>query len=76
MTRICKVKGFRGFIGGKDNDGVFKEGVIYEVKEILGQITLTPIGVQPKYDSGGNEIDKLNLEELIISGDYLLFDKN
>lgn len=72
MTRICKVKGFHGFVGGKDNDNVFDEGVIYSVKKVLGEIILTPIGEQPKYDSGGNQIEMLNLEEIIITGDYLL----
>lgn len=36
MTRICKIEGFNGFIGGKDNDNIFEEGVVYDVKKIMG----------------------------------------
>ena len=72
MTRICKLKGFSGFVGGKDNDNVFEEGVVYDVKKILGEIVLTPIGHQPKYSSGGSEILMQNLLEIINEGDYLL----
>lgn len=72
MTRICKIKDFHGFIGGKDNDNIFEEGVVYEVKKILGQITLTPIGNQPKLSSSGSEIVKQPLTHIILEGDYLL----
>ena len=30
-TRICKLNSFHNFVGGKDNDNVFEEGVIYSV---------------------------------------------
>lgn len=72
MTRICKIKGFRGFIGGKDNDNIFEEGVIYEVKKILGEIILTPVNKQPIYDSYGEEISMQHLSQIIVNGDYLL----
>lgn len=71
MTRICKLKGFRGFIGGKDNDNVFDEGVVYEVRKIMGEILLTPIGTQPEFD-GEEKIENLCLEEIIVRGRYLL----
>ena len=38
-SRICKLKGFKGFIGGKDNNNIFEEGIVYEVKKIMGEIT-------------------------------------
>jgi hypothetical protein len=72
MTRICKLKGFHGFVGGKDNDNIFDEGIIYSVKKVMGEIILTPICEQPEYDSGGNQIEMLNLEQIIGTGDYLL----
>lgn len=72
MTRICKIKGFKGFIGGKDNDNIFEEGVVYEVKKIMGEIILTPIGIQPKYDRNGDEILMENFSQIISKGDYLL----
>jgi len=72
MTRICKIKSFKGFIGGKDNDNIFEEGVIYEVKKILGEIILTPVGKQPTYDSYGEKISMQHLSQIIFNGDYLL----
>ena len=71
MTRICKVKGFRGFIGGKDNDNVFDEGIVYDVKKVMGEILLTPIGKQPEF-VGDEKVENLRLEEIIIGGGYLL----
>ncbi len=76
MTRICKIKGFNGFVGGKDNDGIFEEGVVYDVKVILGQIILTPIGNQPKHSKGGSEILMQNLTQIISEGDYLTPDSD
>lgn len=76
MTRICKIKGFRGFVGGKDNDNIFEEGVVYEVKKLMGEIILTPLGNQPKYDRNGDEILMQNLSQIISKGDYLLPKEN
>lgn len=68
MTRLCKVKGFHNFVGGKDNDNIFKEGIVYSVQSILGTIILTPIG------EGHMPADqtKHNLTEIILDGGYLL----
>ena len=71
-TRICKLNSFHNFVGGKDNDNVFEEGVIYSVLNIAGEILLTPIGKQSKYDKYGNEFIKKRLDEIITTGDYLL----
>lgn len=71
MTRFCKIKGFRGFIGGKDNDNIFEEGIIYEVKKILGEIIITPIGKSTEFNKGGVEISKQSLFDVIREGDYL-----
>ena len=72
MTRICKIKGFNGFVGGKDNDNVFDEGIVYSVQKLMDQIILTPIGKQPDYDGGGRKLEMLRLDEIISDGDYLL----
>ena len=71
MTRLCKLRGFNGFVGGKDNDGIFEEGIVYEVKNVLGEIILTPVGNQPIYSKSGSKIDMESLEQIIIEGDYL-----
>lgn len=72
MTRLCKIKGFHNFIGGKDNDKVFDEGVVYEAKKICGEIILTPIFKQCKYDNDGAKIENLRLDEVISTGQYLI----
>ena len=72
MTRICKVKGWHNFIGGKDNDKIFEEGIIYEVRNILGTIMLTPIGKQSEVDNYGREMYTQSLEQLVMNGSYLL----
>ena len=71
-TRICKIKGFHGFVGGKDNDDIFEEGVVYQVNKLMGEIILTPVGNQPKYDKNGDEILMQDLSHIISIGDYLL----
>jgi len=70
-TRICKIKGFNGFVGGKDNDNIFDEGVVYDVKKTLNEIILTPIGKQPEYD-GDERIEMLTISEIITRGEYLI----
>jgi hypothetical protein len=72
MTRLCKIKGRHNFIGGKDNDNIFEEGVVYSVQKILDNIVITPIGKQPEVDSYGDKISMQHIEEVIINGDYLI----
>ena len=72
MTRLCKLRGFHSFVGGKDNDSVFDEGVVYECKKVLGEIILTPIGKQPIYSVGGAKIENQDITEIIEEGIYLV----
>jgi hypothetical protein len=72
MTRLCKLRGFNGFVGGKDNDGVFEEGVVYDVKNILGEIILTPVGNEPIYSKSGSKIDMQTLNQILVEGEYLI----
>ena len=71
MTRLCKVKGFHGFVGGKDNGSVFDEGVVYECRKVYGEIILTPVGKQPDYSALGAQIENQTLSEIIEEGKYL-----
>jgi len=71
MTRLCKIEGFKGFIGGKDNDNIFEEGVVYNVTKILGQIILTPIGKSREFLKNGTKISMVSLNENIVDGSYL-----
>ena len=72
MTRISKVQDFHNFVGGKDNDNIFEEGVVYNITKILGVITLTPIGKHSKFTKDGRELIKMNLTEIISDGSHLL----
>ena len=44
MTRFAVLPDERGLILGVDKTGIFKKGIVYEVKEILGEIVFSPIG--------------------------------
>ena len=71
MTRLCKMKGFRGFIAGKDNDNMFEEDVIYNVQKFMGEIVLTPIGESSELNKYGDKIRMQSLDRIIAEGDYL-----
>ena len=75
-SRICKLKGFKGFIGGKDNNNIFEEGIVYEVKKIMGEIIFIPLGKQKEHDSHGEKLDNLPLNKIIVDGNYLYTDKD
>ena len=44
VTRITKIKGFNNLIAGKDLTGIFKEGHVYSVQNIIGAIVIKDLG--------------------------------
>lgn len=44
ICRIASLKGFDGVLLGRDFDGLFKNGHVYAVREIMGEIILTDLG--------------------------------
>ncbi len=44
ICRIASLKDFKNVLLGRDMAGIFKEGHVYDVKEIAGTIILTDLG--------------------------------
>jgi hypothetical protein len=44
ITRIAKLKGFNNIIAGRDLANIFKEGHVYSVTEIMGEIMIKDLG--------------------------------
>ena len=44
ICRISSLKGFNGVLLGRDFDGLFKNGHVYSVREVMGEIILTDLG--------------------------------
>jgi hypothetical protein len=54
LTRFAVIDDERNLMLGKDNDGIFEKGVVYEAIKILDSIVLRPIGeyALPSKDEG------------------------
>jgi len=44
ITRIVKLKGFNNIIAGRDLSNIFKDGHVYSVTEIMGEIMIKDLG--------------------------------
>lgn len=44
ITRIVKLKGFKNIIAGRDLAEIFKDGHVYSVTEIMGEILIKDLG--------------------------------
>ena len=51
ITRISKLKGFDNVILGRDLANVFKEGHVYSVDKILGEIVVHDLGEHALMDN-------------------------
>lgn len=51
ITRIASIDGFGGMLLGRDIAEIFKEGHVYGVQEIMGEIILTDLGKHAKSHS-------------------------
>lgn len=68
ITRISKLKGFNNLIAGRDLAGIFKDGHVYSVTEIMGEITIRDLGehaVMERYKGSG-------FAAIIMDGSYCL----
>jgi hypothetical protein len=54
VTRLASLVGFGGVLLGRDVAEIFKEGHVYDIKKILGEIIVTDLGehAQCKYFEG------------------------
>ena len=56
ITRITKLKGFDNIIAGRDLLNIFKEGHVYSVTEIMGEIIIKDLGehaIIGRYEGSG-----------------------
>lgn len=56
IARIAKLKGFNNIIAGRDLANIFKEGHVYSVMEIMGDIIIKDLGehaLMEKYIGNG-----------------------
>jgi hypothetical protein len=44
ITRIAKLKGFNNIVAGRDLANIFKDGHVYSVTEIMGEIMIKDLG--------------------------------
>lgn len=70
ITRIVKLKGFADVLAGRDLAKIFKEGHVYEVKELMGEIMVKDIGehAEAKWLEGGRG----KISQIITDGTYCL----
>lgn len=71
ITRIAKIKGFNNVLSGRDLAGIFKDGHVYQVTEIMGEIILKDLGEHAIFKSSypfGNH----KLTTIIMDGTYCL----
>jgi hypothetical protein len=68
ITRITKLKGFNNIIAGRDLLNIFKEGHVYSVTEIMGEIMLKDLGehaVMERYEGSG-------FQAIMMEGSYCM----
>lgn len=69
VTRIAKLKGYSGgVIGGQDLANVLKEGHVYQLTDLIGQIIITDLG---EYDHALHDNMK-SFPEIMMDGSYLI----
>jgi hypothetical protein len=64
ITRIAKLKGFDGALAGRDFADIFKDGHVYQVSDIAGEIIFKDLGEHALMD--GSSFSS------IMMGTYLL----
>lgn len=68
ITRITKLKGFNSIIAGRDLAGIFKEGHVYSVIEVMGQIMIKDLGehaIMEHYKGSG-------FQQIMMEGSYCM----
>ena len=72
ITRFAVLPDDRRVLLGVDKAEVFKPGIVYEAKEILGEIILTPIGEYALPKSGAYPSEYSDNNEIIYHGLHLI----
>lgn len=66
VSRITKLKGFDRVLVGRDMLNIFKEGHVYNVREIMGQIMITDLGEHAELPLGDG------IAQIMVKGTYCL----
>jgi hypothetical protein len=74
ICRIGKLKGFDNILAGRDFAGIFKDGHVYSVVDMMGQIMFTDLGEAANLDEHW-EKPQHSLSTYIRSGLHLITDK-
>lgn len=68
QTRIARLKEYHNIIGGRDLDNILKDGHVYSVKEVAGEIILRDLGEHAQMEDYG----AIHWQRVISDGIYLL----
>lgn len=69
VCRLCSFKGFHGVLYGRDLAGIFKNGHVYDVMEVMGEIIIRDLGEHaiPEYLENNGLITG-TISQLAVSG--------
>ncbi len=67
ITRFSKLKGFNNILGGRDLANIFKDGHVYQVTELMGEIMIKDLGEHAKLRS-----QPMTFYQIMMEGSYLL----
>lgn len=71
ITRIAKIKGFNKVLSGRDLAGIFKDGHVYEVTELMGEIMIRDLG-EHAIDENLKPFHHQRLSFIIMNGTHCL----
>lgn len=76
LTRIMRLPKHDAVIIGRDLSNTFEPGMIYDVKNLLGEIILTPLGVTSLSEEPYDYPNVWgSIESIMYSSDYLITTK-
>jgi len=74
ITRISKIKGYNNILGGRDLANIFKDGHVYQLSKIMGEIVVKDLGVHA--NRKGLTVDRGHkFSTIMLDGSYLLTEK-
>lgn len=68
LTRITKIRGFKNVLYGRDFNEIFKEGHVYGVTEIMGEIIFKDLGTHAEMEKHLYQ----SLETIMVDGSICL----
>lgn len=71
ITRFSVIPDERRLLLGVDKNELFKAGIVYEAREVLDQIILTPVGPYALVEEGQDPCEKSDIAAIAYSGMHL-----